>query len=56
VAAIAQVELPAGKWQELIPQLLQFSQSLENATLRVHTLQTIGYICEGIVSSHQRSS
>jgi importin subunit beta-1 len=50
VSAVAAVELPKGRWQDLIPQLIQFAQNQENTALRVHTLQTIGYICEVIVS------
>nr|ODO01077.1 importin subunit beta-1 [Cryptococcus depauperatus CBS 7855] len=48
VSAIAAIELPAGRWQELIPQLLEFVQNQDNTGLRVNTLQTVGYICEVI--------
>jgi importin subunit beta-1 len=50
IAAIAACELPYGEWNELIGTLLEFVGQ-ENAGLRVATLQTIGYICETIVSS-----
>jgi importin subunit beta-1 len=50
VAAIAAVELPAGMWSGLIGQLLELASRADNAHLRQATLQTIGYICEGIVS------
>ncbi|KWU40980.1 ARM repeat-containing protein [Rhodotorula sp. JG-1b] len=48
VAAIAAVELPAGMWSGLIGQLLELASRADNAHLRQATLQTIGYICEGI--------
>lgn len=38
----------------MIPQLIQFAQNQENTALRVHTLQTIGYICEVIVSHMEK--
>ncbi|WWD22145.1 hypothetical protein CI109_106634 [Kwoniella shandongensis] len=48
VAAIAAIELPADKWPELIPSLLEFGGNQENQNLRVNTLQTVGYICQVI--------
>ena len=51
VAAIAAVELPNAEWMELIEILLQFMNNSENVNMRIATLQTIGYICETIVSS-----
>lgn len=51
IAAIAAVELPAGLWNNLIAQLLELASRADNPNLRQATLQTIGYICEGIVSS-----
>ncbi|WVR04463.1 hypothetical protein IAU60_001466 [Kwoniella sp. DSM 27419] len=48
VSAIAAIELPVGKWQGLIPQLLEFSGNQENQGLRVSTLQAVGFICETI--------
>ncbi|BGP19924.1 hypothetical protein JCM10213_002282 [Rhodosporidiobolus nylandii] len=48
VAAIAAVELPAGMWTGLVGQLLELASRSDNPTLRQATLQTIGYICEGI--------
>lgn len=50
VAAIGAIELPAGKWQELIPSMLEFVQNQDNTLLRVNTLQAIGYLCEIMVS------
>jgi importin subunit beta-1 len=50
VSAIAMVELPAEKWAELMPALLQFAQDQDNVQLRVSTLVTLGFICEVIVS------
>lgn len=50
IAAIASIELPAGLWSDLISQLLSFVGRADNAGLRQATLQTIGYICESIVS------
>lgn len=55
VSAIAAIELPVGKWPELIPQLLEFVQNQDNTGLRVNTLQAVGYICEVIVSYHDPS-
>ena len=51
VAAVAGVELPQGQWQDLIEILLRFVNTADNVNLRIATLQTIGYICEVIVSS-----
>lgn len=56
VSAIAAIELPVGKWPELIPQLLEFVQNQDNTGLRVNTLQAVGYICEVIVSCHDLSN
>ena len=50
VAAIAAVELPNNQWPEVIGILLGFMNNTENTNLRIATLQTIGYICETIVS------
>ena len=50
VAAIAAVELPNAEWMELIEILFQFMNNSENVNMRIATLQTIGYICETIVS------
>ena len=50
IAAIAGVELPQGQWQDLIEILLRFVNNADNVNLRIATLQTIGYICEVIVS------
>lgn len=51
VAAIAYIELPQDQWPELIGQLLGFVNTDQAAApLKIATLQTIGFICEGIVS------
>lgn len=51
IAAIAAVELPQGQWPELIELLLGFVNNNEtNTNLKIATLQTIGFICETIVS------
>lgn len=50
VSAIAVIELPHDAWPDLIDQLMGFSNQ-PNAVLKQATLQTIGYICESIVSS-----
>lgn len=51
VSAIAAVELPQGQWPELIETLLGFVNNPTNTNLRISTLQTIGFICEAIVST-----
>lgn len=50
ISAVAAIELPAGKWPELIGLLLEFVQNQDNVGLRINTLQAVGYICEVIVS------
>jgi hypothetical protein len=50
VAAIAAVELPHGQWSDLIGVLLQAVNSPGDVNLKVSALQTIGFICEAIVS------
>lgn len=49
IAAIAQIELPAGAWNDLIPTLLGFVAQQENTGLRQAALQAIGFVCEGMV-------
>lgn len=54
VAAIATVELPQNQWMEVIEILLGFvnnTQHAGNTSLRVATLQAIGFLCESIVSA-----
>ncbi|KAJ8657351.1 hypothetical protein O0I10_006904 [Lichtheimia ornata] len=46
VAAIAEIELPLGQWPDLIQVVLQNVTGSDNATLKVTTLQAIGYVCE----------
>ena len=51
VAAIAAVELPHDQWPDLVGQLLGFVNNPRSATsLKIATLQAIGFICESIVS------
>lgn len=50
IAAIAQIELPLGMWNDLVPQLLSFVNQQENTHLRQSSLQAIGFVCEGMVS------
>lgn len=50
VSAVAAIELPVGKWPELIGLLLGFVQDQSNTGLRINTLQAVGYVCEVIVS------
>ncbi|KAH8112102.1 ARM repeat-containing protein [Phellopilus nigrolimitatus] len=48
VAAIAAVELPNNQWPEIIEILLRFMDGPDNVSLKIATLQAIGYICETI--------
>ncbi|KAH8105804.1 armadillo-type protein [Phellopilus nigrolimitatus] len=48
VAAIAAVELPNSHWAEIIEILLRFMDGPDNVSLKIVTLQAIGYICETI--------
>ena len=48
-AAIAQIEIPTGAWNDLIPTLLGFVAQQENTGLRQAALQAIGFVCEGMV-------
>lgn len=50
IAAIASIEIPAGQWLDVLPMLLAAlttDQAVENQ--KVASLETIGYICEGVV-------
>lgn len=49
VAAVAQIELPEGAWNQLISTLLGFVGQQENTGLRQAALQAIGFVCEGMV-------
>lgn len=55
VAAIAAIEIPVGQWKELIGQLLAAIKDQNNARLRQSALQSIGYVCEQVVSCRQRA-
>ncbi|KAG6899172.1 hypothetical protein C0993_012665 [Termitomyces sp. T159_Od127] len=48
VAAVAAVELPHGHWPDLIELLLGFVNGQSSPSLKIATLQTIGFICESI--------
>ncbi len=48
VSAIASVELPNGQWMDVIGLLLGFVSDPSNISLRVATLQAIGFICESL--------
>ena len=50
VAAVAEIELPLGSWNDLIPILLNNMSKFDNNLLKQATLQAIGFICETIVS------
>lgn len=56
IAAIASIELPLNQWNDLISTLLECMNNQSNEGLRQATLQTIGYVCEAIVSSHSTPS
>lgn len=46
VAAIADIELPRGQWQELIPRIIQNTKLENPENIKRSSLLTIGYICE----------
>ncbi|RKP02570.1 hypothetical protein CXG81DRAFT_29479 [Caulochytrium protostelioides] len=49
IASIAEIELPNDQWPDLIDQLLANVTSADaSVTLRLSTLQAVGYICEAI--------
>lgn len=50
IAAVANIELPEGAWNDLIPTLLGFVGQQENTGLRQASLQAIGFVCEELVS------
>ncbi|KAJ1801465.1 karyopherin Kap95 [Coemansia sp. RSA 2399] len=47
ISAITAIELPQGQWSDIIATLLQ-SVSSTSTSLRISSLQTIGFICESI--------
>lgn len=51
IAAIAAIEIPLGKWPDLLTQLLAASSDEQNAKLRQAALQTIGFVCENLQDS-----
>lgn len=51
ISSVSAIELPVGQWPELVQTLLGFVSQTANVGLRVATLQTIGFICETVVSS-----
>lgn len=50
IAAIANIELPFGLWSNLITDLLKLLSPEAPTILRQATLQTIGFVCETVVS------
>ncbi|KAI8384226.1 armadillo-type protein [Radiomyces spectabilis] len=46
VAAIAEIELPAGQWPDLINVMLEKISATDNPNLQQSTLQALGYVCE----------
>lgn len=48
IANISAIELPSGQWLDLVHTLLGFVNQTANISLKVSTLQTIGFLCEGI--------
>lgn len=46
VAAIADIELPRGEWQELIPTIIQNTKMENSENVKRASQLTIGYICE----------
>ncbi len=53
VAYIAAAEIPHAQWPELVPTLLHNvtnQTSPNNDTIKEASLETIGYICEELVS------
>ncbi len=51
MSAIACIEIPRGGWLDLIPTLLVAlnAESEATETQRAASLETIGYICDGVV-------
>ena len=50
IAAVACIEIPQGLWPDVIPTLLQaLSSEQANELQKVASLETVGYICEGVV-------
>ena len=51
IAAIACIEIPQGQWLDVVPTLLQALMTDQAVELqKVASLETIGYICDGVVS------
>ncbi len=50
LAKIAHIEVPRGLWPDLVQSLLQNMQQ-DSENLKQATLETLGYICEEIVSN-----
>jgi importin subunit beta-1 len=50
IAAIACIEIPQGQWLDVVPTLLQALMTDQAVELqKVASLETIGYICDGVV-------
>ena len=56
VSAIAAVELPQGQWMDVISILLGFVSEQSNTSLRVATLQAIGFTCEALQNVGTKTS
>lgn len=50
IAAIADIEMAYGQWNELIPTLLEMLTGSPSPVAKKSTLQCIGFICEVVVS------
>ena len=52
IAAMANIELPHGQWDHLIPSLLEKLTQTNSVAIKKSTLQCIGFICEAVVCFH----
>lgn len=50
IAAVAAIDVPQAQWPDLIPSLIALAGTPDQPALRQSSLQTIGYVCEVIVS------
>ncbi len=53
IAKIAKVELPRGQWPTLIDALLASAMNPVSELAKQATLNTLGFICEELVSSYR---
>lgn len=49
IAALANIELPHGQWEHLIPSLLEKLTQTTSVVVKKSTLQCIGFVCEAVV-------